>query len=330
MALKQNFNNQSVWHQFMLWLNGLFNSEQEDTRTADASEEGDGPDEEASNEGDSSEPEENEDGTMQADAAPAQNAGSNDWTKGLMTTFLGALFPAASAATPAPPVPAAAPPAPVITSTPESSDHAAFPFVASPQARMVTANGATIQAPHSTAIFWGDSIADGMARSVRPGTFAGVTNLGTPGAGFLTSIKPQTVSNIPQNAAAFIYFGTNDVASLMGQSDAQIAAYAKRVIDVAQQMRAQGAEPVILGLNAPKGAYTGGSAAWRQEGFVDNWTRTMERLNEQYQLQAQAAGIKYAATDAQITAAQISTDNLHLTADGSRAMVNIGVQAIKS
>ena len=102
----------------MLWLNGLFNSEQEDTRTADASEEGDGPDEEASNEGDSSEPEENEDGTMQADAAPAQNACSNDWTKGLMTTFLGALFPAASAATPAPPLTPAAPPPPVIKNTP--------------------------------------------------------------------------------------------------------------------------------------------------------------------------------------------------------------------
>lgn len=326
MALKQNFNNQSYWHMFMDWLNKLFHQQENDHTAEPEAEEGteetpEDPGEEPSEDGEPSEPGEEQSETMLAGTS------GNDWSKGLMTTFLGALFPAANAATPAPAIPAA--PA-ATTMTTETADHAAFPFVATPQAQPVSTGGAAMQAPHSTAIFWGDSIADGMARSVRLGTFASVTNLATPGAGFLTSIKPQQVGNVPQNAAAFIYFGTNDVASLIGQSDEQIAAYARRVVAVAEQMKAQGAETVILGLNAPKGAYTGGSAAWRQEGFVDNWTRTMERLNEQYRIQAEAAGIRYAATDAQITASQISTDNLHLTADGSRALVNIGVQAMKA
>ncbi len=316
MALRQDFNNQSFWHMLMDWLNKLFHQQENarDPSAEDGAEEN--PDEEPSEDGEPSEPGEEEAETMVADgSAPAQKTGS-DWTNGLMTTFFGALFPAANAAVPAPPVTPAAATAPAVTSI--------------PQAHPATTAASTFQAPHSNVVFWGDSIADGMARSVQPGTFASVTNLATPGAGLLTSIKPQQVGNVPQNSAAFIYFGTNDVASLIGQSDAQIAAYAKRVIDVAEQMKAQGADTVILGLNAPKGAYTGGSSVWRQEGFVDNWTRTMERLNEQYRIQAEAAGIRYAATDAQITASQISTDNLHLTADGSRAMVNIGAQALKA
>lgn len=258
-------------------------------------------------------------GNNDSETGLAQN---NGWTGGLISALFGGLL-----ATPA----AATSPAPAAEQAETAADHAAFSFQSgAAQTPVTTPGGTTVQAPNTTAVFWGDSIAHGMAASIQPGTFGNVINLGTPSAGFLTSTKPQSVSSVPAGSVAVIYFGTNDVASLIGQSDAQIEAYARRVIEVAQQMKAQGAEPVILGLNAPKGAYTDGSAVWRQEGFVERWTATMERVNEQYRQQAQAAGIRYAATDAQITAEHISADNLHLTRDGSRAMANIGIQALKS
>lgn len=300
--LRQNFNNQSYWQIFLDWLTKFLREQNED-HAQESEAEGEEPDQEAPTDEETPDtgPDEEEPETRYASA------------------------PAASA----PPAPGAAAPA---AAAPETADHSAFSFVAAPRTQTIPAGsgGTAVQAPHSTAIFWGDSIADGMARSVQRGTFANVVNRATPGAGFLTSIKPQDLGTLPQNSAAFIYFGTNDVASLIGQSDEQIAAYARRVIAVAQEMKAQGADTVVLGLNAPKGAYTGGSAVWRQEGFVDNWTRTMERLNEQYRIQAEAAGIRYAATDAQITASEISSDNLHLTTAGNRELVSIGTQALKA
>lgn len=301
------------------WLNRLMQSENAQTQESPENEGGEAPEGEESPEddGDSPEAPEPEGETMLA-------GNNTEWTNGLMTLLFGGLAPTAAAT-------ATQTSLPVTTAHPETSpDQNAFRFQSGAAQTPTTVTGAAIQAPNTTAVFWGDSIAHGMATSLRPGTFNNVVNLGTPGAGFLTSIKPQAVTNVPAGSVAIIYFGTNDVASLMGQSDAQIEAYARRVIEVAQQMKAQGAEPVILGLNAPKGAYTGGSAAWRQEGFVERWTATMERVNEQYRQQAEAAGIRYAATDAQITASHISGDNLHLTADGSRAMANIGIQTLKS
>lgn len=302
------------------WLNRLMQSENAQAEETSENEHGEAPEdgEEAPNDdGETPEAPEPEGDTMLA-------GNNTEWTNGLMTLLFGGLAPTAAATATQTSLPAT-------TAHPETSpDQNAFRFQSGASQTPTTVTGATIQAPNTTAVFWGDSIAHGMATSLQPGTFNNVVNLGTPGAGFLTSIKPQAVTNVPAGSVAVIYFGTNDVASLMGQSDAQIEAYARRVIEVAQQMKAQGAEPVILGLNAPKGAYTGGSAAWRQEGFVDRWTATMERVNEQYRQQAEAAGIRYAATDAQITASHISSDNLHLTADGSRAMANIGIQTLKS
>lgn len=318
MAIRQGFNDESFMRMILDWLNRLMQSE--NAQASPENEDGEAPEdgEEAPNDdGETPEAPEPEGDTMLA-------GNNTEWTNGLMTLLFGGLAPTAAATATQTSLPAT-------TAHPETSpDQNAFRFQSGATQTPTTATGATIQAPNTTAVFWGDSIAHGMATSLQPGTFNNVVNLGTPGAGFLTSIKPQAVTNVPAGSVAVIYFGTNDVASLMGQSDAQIEAYARRVIEVAQQMKAQGAEPVILGLNAPKGAYTGGSAAWRQEGFVDRWTATMERVNEEYRQQAEAAGIRYAATDAQITASHISSDNLHLTADGSRAMANIGIQTLKS
>ncbi|MCB1682089.1 MAG: SGNH/GDSL hydrolase family protein [Alphaproteobacteria bacterium] len=303
--VRQSFNNQSYWLIFLQWLLKDIQTKEQEHVAADSdgadSDGADGPEEDGS-------PGDEHDGSEEESKTRLAGPGGN-----ISQAFLAALV------------------TPGATEAQTGGEHTET--ITLPQAdreHPATAVNHTLQAPHSTAVFWGDSIAHGMATSVRPGTFANVVNLATPGAGFLTSIKPQSIGTLPQNSAAFIYFGTNDVASLIGQSDEQIAAYARRVIDQAEQMKAQGADVVILGLNAPKGAYTGGSAVWRQEGFVERWTSTMERLNEQYRVQAEAAGIRYAATDAQITNDEISSDNLHLTTAGNRELVSIGTQALKS
>lgn len=213
---------------------------------------------------------------------------------------------------------------------PETHDSQAFPFQSRESSTSVHSvlGDFSLSAPYTTAVFWGDSIAAGMAKSASPGMFKQVIDLGTPGSGFFTSLKPKGFESVPANSAAFIYYGTNDIGSLIGQSDKQIEAYAKRVVDVALQMKDHGAEPVILGLNAPKGAYTGGSNVWKQDGYVDQWILTMQKVNEQYRLQANAAGVTFASTDSQITSDLISSDNLHLTSEGNKTLVSIGAKAI--
>lgn len=166
-----------------------------------------------------------------------------------------------------------------------------------------------------TIVTWGDSIGNGIGNSLS-GSFNRVVNLGRDGSGLTIANKPQPLDNIPRGAVVLMSIGTNDVGTFMTAPDATIDSYAHRVMVLARQVRAQGATPIIIGMQAPTGAYTGNPKLWNTPGFLDAWTATMTRLNTAIERAAGQNGVAYSTVQGRVN--ERDPDHLHYTQRGSR------------
>lgn len=166
-----------------------------------------------------------------------------------------------------------------------------------------------------TVVTWGDSIGNGIGNSLS-GSFNRVVNLGRDGSGLTIANKPQPLDNLPRGAVVLMSIGTNDVGSFMTAPDATIDSYAHRVMMLARQVRNQGATPVIIGMQAPTGPYTGNPKLWNTPGFVEAWTATMHRVNASIERAAQQNGVAYSTVQGRVN--ERDPDHLHYTTRGSR------------
>ncbi len=172
-------------------------------------------------------------------------------------------------------------------------------------------------------VTWGDSIGNAIGQSIS-GQYPSVTNLGKDGSGLLIANRPQSLDSLPHNAVVFMSIGTNDVGTLMGQPRTVIDNYAARVVGLAQSLQARGMTPVIIGMQAPTGPYTGNMPVWGKPGYLQGWIQTMARVNTAIQSAAQHAKINYSVVADRVP--KRAADNLHYTPDGSR---RIAAQALQ-
>lgn len=166
-----------------------------------------------------------------------------------------------------------------------------------------------------TVVTWGDSIGNGIGNSLT-GSFNRVVNLGRDGSGLTIDNKPRPLDNLPRGAVVLMSIGTNDVGTFMTAPEATIDSYARRVMVLARQARDQGATPVIIGMQAPTGAYTGNPKLWNTPGFVEAWTATMTRVNAAIERAARQTGIAYSTVQGRVN--ERDPDHLHYTSRGSR------------
>lgn len=176
--------------------------------------------------------------------------------------------------------------------------------------------------------FMGDSIANGMAKC-----YSGPKiNLAKDSSGVtISNAAPGPTEALPANAVTLVQVGTNDIchfpADLMTKADLDVKdpALQSRIQTLAQKAVAfaqQGQNPVLLGLNKAEGAYTGNSV-WNKPHFTENFNKIVDEVNKAYAAEAAKAGIKFAATDAAITADQVSSDRLHPNQSGLQEMTRI-------
>ncbi len=163
-------------------------------------------------------------------------------------------------------------------------------------------------------VTWGDSIGNAIGRSVSQ-DFARVTNLGKDGSGLLIANHSNPLDHIPAGAVVLMSIGTNDVGPLMGSGNKAITRYADLVIAQAQRVQAQGATPIIIGMQAPTGPYTGNMKLWGKPGFVESWTETMQKVNAAIELAAKKNKIVYSKVEGRVP--ERDKDHLHYTKEGS-------------
>ena len=160
-------------------------------------------------------------------------------------------------------------------------------------------------------VVWGDSIANGLAGHLNQSQ--GVLNLGRDGAGLIGGPQTRALDGIQAGDTVIISIGTNDVASLMSGGASAWQRFEARLNESIEAIRAQGGTPVLLDVRNVTGAYTGGAAAWRQEGFVGNWNQTADTLNRFFDGYADQHGISFVQTNGSV---DISNDRLHPSARG--------------
>ncbi|HYD18545.1 MAG TPA: SGNH/GDSL hydrolase family protein [Patescibacteria group bacterium] len=172
-----------------------------------------------------------------------------------------------------------------------------------------------------TVVTWGDSIANFIGINLRH-VFNNVINIGRNGAGLDNVIPALPIKDIPKSAAVIMSMGGNDIEGLIGQPQEKLEDYAQRVIQLALQVRADGAEPVILGHAAPPAPYTGpvpgGVSRWHEPSFFEKWIATMHRLNAAVENAAKDADIPWSPVEGRIPLNERAQDNLHYTTRGSR------------
>ncbi len=187
------------------------------------------------------------------------------------------------------------------------------------QPRRAPADTATQRtAPSSdtlTVVTWGDSIGNGIGNSLS-GSFNHVVNIGRDGSGLTIPTVPQPLSHIPRGAVVLMSIGTNDVPSFFGASQQRIDGYARDVISLARGVRDQGGTPIVIGMQAPTGLYTGNLKMWDKPGFLENWIATMHRVNTAIEREAKKTGVAYSVVQGRV--AERDPDHLHYTQRGSR------------
>jgi hypothetical protein len=183
----------------------------------------------------------------------------------------------------------------------------------------------------------GDSIGRGFGNFLQS-RGVDVQNSGIDGAGLLVSKKIAEVSGV-KNSAVIMSCGTNDVASLIGKSDKELADYARDVVARCAKLQDNGNLVYLLSINPPAvteeekrrgesfGRYTLGSAWWKNENNQKNWAETAMRLNKAYETAIAEANIANPGHPA-IKSMDISAlsdmrvaDNLHYGANAYEAML---------
>ena len=190
-----------------------------------------------------------------------------------------------------------------------------LPFMPPPALGQEDKSQGTEQAQRRTVVTWGDSIGNAIGRSVSH-DFARVTNLGKDGSGLLIANHSNPLDSVPAGAVVLMSIGTNDVGPLMGSGSRAINNYAEMVVTAAQNVQLQGATPVIIGMQAPTGPYTGNLKLWSRPGFLESWVETMHKVNAAIELAAKKHHIVYSKVEGRV--AERNADHLHYTEQGSR------------
>ncbi len=174
---------------------------------------------------------------------------------------------------------------------------------------------AAVQPTHRrTVVTWGDSIGNAIGRNIAH-EFARVNNRGKDGSGLLIANRSNALDSIPAGAIVLMSIGTNDVGALMGSGSKAIDRYADMVVSAAQDVQRQGATPIIIGMQAPTGPYTGNLKLWGRPGFVESWTETMHKVNSAIELAAKKSHVVYSKVEGRVS--ERADDHLHYTDPGS-------------
>ena len=172
-----------------------------------------------------------------------------------------------------------------------------------------------------TVVTWGDSIGNGLGLNIAKGNAVPVINHGKDGSGLLqVTNKPNPLGKVPRGAVVLMSIGTNDVGALLQSSPEGIKSYAARVVTLAEGVKAQGATPILIGMQAPLGPYTGNPHLWNKPGFVETWDRTMVQVNAAISDAAQKAHVFYSTVQGRVQ--ERAADNLHYTPEGSIHIAN--------
>lgn len=174
--------------------------------------------------------------------------------------------------------------------------------------------------PKSTMIVtWGDSIGNAVGQSISS-KYPGLINKGKDGSGLTIANLAEPLNNVPAGAVVLMSIGTNDVGTFIGASDKAIAKYASKVMAVCDHVIEQGAKPILIGMQAPTGPYTGSPKIWNQPGYLVRWIKTMHRINAAIAKAAKGKGIAYSKVQGRVS--ERKSDHLHYTTLGSRKIAN--------
>ncbi len=168
-------------------------------------------------------------------------------------------------------------------------------------------------------VTWGDSIGNGIGQSISP-KYPGLINKGKDGSGLVIANRADPLNNVPKGAIVLMSIGTNDVDSFIGASDKAIANYASKVMAVCDHVIEQGAKPILIGMQAPTGPYTGSPKIWNKPGYLARWINTMHRVNAAIEAAAKVKGVTYSKVEGRVS--ERKTDHLHYTDIGSQKIAN--------
>ena len=181
-------------------------------------------------------------------------------------------------------------------------------------------------------IVWGDSIANGVGHALKKevmgtcasGAFNRVINLGVDSAGL--EVKNPAYRLVPENIIAaaartnsvvVINIGTNDIGYMLGNRR-RMEKYADHIVDIAKNIDAKGADPVIIGMQQPLKDYGTIRGNVRAE-----WVDSMTFVNKKLEEHARDDGIVFVPN----TNANRADDGLHYTRDGYRDIGRHAIQA---
>jgi len=190
----------------------------------------------------------------------------------------------------------------------------AMPLAAPVDAKAQTAHPTEQRADTTTVVTWGDSIGNAIGRSLS-GEFHRVINRGKDGSGLINANRSNNLDNLPRGAVVLMSVGTNDVGALMGSGPRTLARYAEQVMQQAEHVREQGATPIIIGMQAPTGPYTGNLEVWNKPGFINAWIETMNGVNKAMQAAALRHNVAYSVVSGRVS--ERADDHLHYTDKGS-------------
>jgi hypothetical protein len=175
-----------------------------------------------------------------------------------------------------------------------------------------------------TIVLWGNSHAGGEFKALEGGK-AELIDRSLDGVS-LSGAPPMT--DIPSGSVVILNMGTNDLMSAKYRNGdtKNIEQLAGDIVAKAQEAKAQGATPIITGVQMPMdehgdpAIYLGNKKDWGVPGFLESYISSMNDFNRVLKQKADAAGIKFSSTE-KIPASERAPDHLHYTAEGYKHIV---------
>ncbi|HTK85489.1 MAG TPA: GDSL-type esterase/lipase family protein [Patescibacteria group bacterium] len=156
----------------------------------------------------------------------------------------------------------------------------------------------------------GDSLGVEAADGLRlTGQFTSVNSKGAHVGAHLSEITQAQIAAVAPGSTCYISIGTNDVDGKHSWTDAEVNEYVKKVMLKADQVKARGADVVMIGMQPPSKDYNGNK--------VDVWDANIKKVNRAMEAAAVQHGIKYQSFE---SFGYHAGDGVHLTEDGQKKM----------